>query len=147
MFRLPKAVVAFCASIALAVSPMASGLVFAQGFGAQNTGLTEAAGKAGYNTNQACVSAAGGCIPQIIGQVVSALLGLFGALFLILIMYGGVQYMFAGGDPGKVKSATQTLRNAVLGMLVVTASYAIATYVITSIAGAVEGSGPSPATP
>jgi hypothetical protein len=147
MFRIPKTVIAFCASIALAVSPMASGLVFAQGFGVQNTGLTEAASKAGYNTTQACVNSEGGCIPQIIGQVISSLLGVFGALFLVLIMYGGVQYMFAGGDAGKVKAATQTLRNAILGMLVVTASYAIATYVITSVAGAVEGSGPASQTP
>lgn len=113
--------------------------VFAQGFNANQTGLTEAAKGAGYDINQTCVNAAGGCIPQLLGQVVSGLLGVVGALFLILILYGGVQYMTAGGDKAKVEKATMTIRNAILGLLVIAASYAITTFVFQSLGGATSG--------
>ena len=126
------------------VTPLASGwtnFAHAQGFTSKNTGLEEAAGTAGYdiNASTACRTQPGGCIPQIIGNVISALLGIFGALFLALIMWGGVQYMLAQGDISKVKAATQTLQNAILGMLIVAASYAIVTFVLQTIGAATSG--------
>lgn len=130
-------VFALCASVSLAVIPALP--VLAQGFTVDKTGLNEAAGSAGYTTQQACNTAPGGCIPQIIGQIVSSLLGVFGALFFALIIYGGAQYMLAGGDTEKVKSAVQTIRNAILGMLIVAASYAITTFVLSSISGVTSG--------
>jgi hypothetical protein len=121
-------------SLTLCLAPLQS--VWAQGFTADETGLTNTAGAAGYATEVPCRDQPGGCIPAFIGTLVNALLGLFGSLFLVLIMWGGVQYMFAGGDEGKVKKARQTLQNAILGMLIVIASYAIASFVLDTLAGA-----------
>ena len=127
--------------VILAFAPVATNFAHAQGFTSKSTGLEEAAGTAGYDVNAsaACRTQPGGCIPQIIGNVISALLGIFGALFLALIMWGGVQYMLAQGDMTKVKTATQTLQNAILGMLIVAASYAIVTFVLQTIGSATTG--------
>lgn len=134
----------------LAFAPVVTaGSALAQGFTSQGTGLEAAAQSAGYDIQSVagCKSKPGGCLPVIIGNVVSGLLGVFGAVFLALIMWGGVQYMFAQGDTTKVKSATQTLQNAILGLLVVAASYAIAQFVLTTISGATTGGGVGPPTP
>jgi hypothetical protein len=119
----------------------ATSFVSAQGFTSENTGVKEAAKTAGYDVASVstCSGQPGGCIPTIIGNVVSGLLGIFGALFLALIMWGGVQWMFAGGSPEKVKKARETITNAVLGMLIVAASYAIVTFVLNTVGGATSG--------
>jgi hypothetical protein len=124
-----------------ALAPMVR--VSAQGFTSDETGLPETADKAGYTTNLACLDEEGGCIPAFIGTFVNALLGIFGALFLALIMWGGVQYMFAQGDTEKVKKAQATLKNAILGMIIVAASYAIASYVLDVLTEA-SAAGASP---
>lgn len=145
-----------CSAIALGAilvfAPVAGGFAHAQGFTSQNTGLEDAAKTAGYDiqASAGCKTQPGGCIPVIIGNVIGALLGIFGALFLALIMWGGLQFMFAQGDSSKVKAATQTLRNAILGMLIVAASYAIVTFVLQTIGAATTGgggAGPPPGTP
>lgn len=137
-----RRVLPFASAIALAANLAAGMVVHAQGFTPEQTGLPLAAQTAGYNVNQPCAQtgvAGGGCIPQVIGQVVSAGLGILGALFLILVMYGGAQYMLAGGDMKKVESAKNTITNAIIGMLVVAASYAIATFVINTVSGVTGG--------
>lgn len=135
----PHLFASLLATLAIAAVLAVAGQVAAQGFNAGNTGLTNAAQSGGYTVNQACVNEAGGCIPEIVGRLVAALLGLFGALFLVLIIYGGVQYMTAGGDEKKIQSARQTIINAIIGMVVVALSYAIAFYVINLISGAALG--------
>lgn len=125
-----------CAMLVLAVTLTAGVDVFAQGYGAEKTGLTEAAKAAKYNVNQTCIRDAGGCLPQLMGDVVNALLGIFGALFLVLILYGGGQYMLAGGSPDKVKAATTTIRNAIVGMVIVASSWAITSFVLDTLSTA-----------
>jgi hypothetical protein len=137
MSRFRQLIATLCVAFTAAVFTAAP--VFAQGFTADQTGLNAAAKGAGYNTNQTCTSAAGGCIPQLLGQIVSGLLGVVGALFLILMLYGGVQYMTAGGDKGKVEKAIATIRNAILGLLIITASYAITTFVFQSLGSVTTG--------
>jgi hypothetical protein len=112
---------------------------FAQ-FTSKNTGLDESAQKAGYNVGLACQAQPGGCIPVIVGNTVNVLLGAFGSLFLALIIWGGFQYMTAQGDEPKVKKAQETIKNAIIGMVIVTASYAIATFVLRAVTSISTGS-------
>ncbi|MEN9558256.1 MAG: hypothetical protein RL141_625 [Candidatus Parcubacteria bacterium] len=127
------------ASLAITIL-LAGGSVLAQGgFTAEGTGLSEAGTSAGYQVNQPCITAPGGCIPQIVGQLVSGLLGLFGALFLGLIIYGGVQYMLSQGNEEQAKKALNTIRDAVLGLVIVAASYAIAAFVLNTLGGVTGG--------
>lgn len=72
----------------------------------------------------------------IIGNVVSALIGVLGAVLFIYLLWGGYKYMTAGGEPNKVKEGTDTIRNAIIGIVIVSLSYAIASYVLERLAGA-----------
>ena len=138
--RIRKTILSFLFATALLVSGGVS-TVFAQGgFTSKNTGLDESAQKAGYNVGLACQSQPGGCIPYIIGNTVNVLLGAFGSLFLALIIWGGFKYMLAQGDEKKVKEAQETLKNAIIGMVIVAASYAIATFVLRSVTSISTGS-------
>ncbi len=143
MFRIHRAVLGIAAVLILVVITTAGGTVLAQGYKVEDTGLNAAAGAAQYNSNQPCTSQPGGCIPQIIGQVVNALLAAVGALFLVLIIWGGAQYMLSQGDDKKVKEAKQTIQNAIIGMFVVAASYAIASFVLQTVGGVTNGGGTS----
>jgi len=73
-------------------------------------------------------------IPVILGRFVSAAIGLVGALFLVMLIYGGFVWMTAGGDSKKVASARKTLVNAVLGILVVALSYTFVTVIFQYVA-------------
>ena len=68
-------------------------------------------------------------IPVILGRFVSAAIGLVGAIFLVMLIYGGFVWMTAGGDSKKVATARKTLINAVLGILVVALSYTFVTVI------------------
>lgn len=58
--------------------------------------------------------------------VVQALLGLLGAIFVILIIYGGITWMTAMGAEDKVSKAKKIIINAVIGLIIVMISYSIA---------------------
>ncbi len=45
------------------------------------------------------------------------LLGFVGALVVLVIVYGGFQYITSGGDPEKAKAAKRTLTYAVMGLI------------------------------
>ena len=61
----------------------------------------------------------------IVGAVVKVFLGLLGIIFLILIIYAGYNWMTAGGDEPKVKKATDTIKRAIIGLIIVVGAYAI----------------------
>lgn len=78
-------------------------------------------------------------IPQIIGRIVRAALGIVGAIFLAVFIYGGALWMTAGGDPGKVTAAKRALLNAVIGLVVTIFSYSLLT-IVFQVAGSLSGS-------
>ena len=61
-----------------------------------------------------------------------------GALATALLVYGGVLWMTSAGDKTKVETATKIIKNAVIGLIITVAAYAIASYVVgalVSVAG------------
>ena len=90
----------------------------------EETGLEETAGEAGLPKTD---------IASIIGNIVKTLLALLGVIFFILLVYGGLLWMTARGNQEKVDKAKDTLTNAIIGLLIVLAAYAFATYVITTL--------------
>lgn len=108
--------------------------VLAQGLDANKTGLNDAARKAGYNVSLSCVGKPGGCIAPFAGAVINVLTGLFGAVFFGLILYGGFQYLFSQGEKDMVKKARATIVNAIIGLLIVSISYAVANFVLQALA-------------
>ena len=76
----------------------------------------------------------GASVPAIMGNIISALLSLVGAIFFVMFIWGGVNWLWAGGDSEKVKKAQKALTNAVIGLIIVAASYAIVTNIVSLIA-------------
>lgn len=75
----------------------------------------------------------GADITDIVRRLITAALGLVGGLFFVMFLWGGFQYMTAGGDGAQVKSARTVLSNAVIGIIIVGVSYALVASIITAL--------------
>lgn len=69
-------------------------------------------------------------IPELIGTVITALLGIVGSLSLIMFIYGGFLWIMSGGNEDNVKKGKETLKWAIMGIVVVFASYGILNFVL-----------------
>ena len=72
---------------------------------------------------------------QYIGTIISWLLGLVGTVFFVLILVNGLKYMTAGGDSSKSKEAVSGITNAIIGLVIVMASFLITQYVASAALG------------
>jgi Type IV secretion system pilin len=72
-------------------------------------------------------------IETILGNVITAFLGLLGVIFLVLMLYGGYMWLIARGNEEKVNTAKDTIKNSIIGLIIVVASYAISYYVLTAV--------------
>ncbi len=115
---------AFLAFLALPVA------VFAQTSGADLNTVGAQAGLGG-----------GADLPTIIGRIIYVLLGLVGVILLGLLLYAGYTWMTSGGDPKKVEDAKTTIRNAVIGLIIIVSAYAITAFIINALGGAIGGGG------
>ena len=137
-FRSLAAPLMLVVSIGTAAAPLA---VSAQGTGlggALSSGLTKAAPKELQGATN---------LNQIIGNLISAVIGFLGVLLFLYLLYGGFLWMTAGGDAGQVKTATAYIRNAIIGLVIIAAAYAISNFVITSLSTAVSQSSQGTGTP
>ncbi len=76
---------------------------------------------------------AGQALPQLVGRIVRIVLGLLGLIFLILMVYAGFKWMTARGEEGPVTEAKDTIRSAVIGLLIVFLAYALTGFIIDAI--------------
>ena len=77
-------------------------------------------------------------LATIIGQIIYAILGFLGIVFILLLIYGGFLRMTAQGDPGKIKTSYGIITSAVIGVVIILASYTITAFVLTKINTSVE---------
>ena len=78
-------------------------------------------------------------LPQLIGRFINVVIGLLGVIFLVQIVYAGYLYLLAGDDSGNVDKAKSLVRNAVIGIIIIIASFAISSFVIEQITTATTG--------
>jgi len=108
---------------------------------ADEYGLQATAGAAGLADNPRYPSD----VPTLIGNVIGTALSMVAVIFFLLMVYGGFLWMTAHGDSGQVDKAKDTIIAAVIGIIVVLASYAITTFVFTATSGAPASNGnPTP---
>ena len=60
---------------------------------------------------------------------------------LVLMLWAGFVWMTAGGDDEKISAAKRILLNSVIGLAIILSSYAITSFVISSLVGATTGNG------
>jgi hypothetical protein len=73
-------------------------------------------------------------------NLINTLLGLLGLIALVMILIGGFKWMTSGGNEEKVGEAKKLLGAGVVGLIIILAAYAIATYVVGTIGGSLGDS-------
>jgi len=68
-----------------------------------------------------------GSIATIAGKVIDSVLWIAGALAIIYIIYSGILYITAAGNPDSAKKGQQGLVNGMIGLVIVVLSYYMAT--------------------
>ena len=79
-------------------------------------------------------------LPQIIGRVINVILGFLGIILLFYVLMAGFKWMTAGGNSKQTDEAKDMIKNAVIGMVIIVAGFAISNFVIQQLSGlAVSG--------
>lgn len=77
-----------------------------------------------------------------IANIIRVILGILGLVAVVIIIYGGFLYMTAAGEVEKIKTAKKLLAGAVIGLIIILSSFAIASFVISQLQQAVGPGGP-----
>lgn len=78
-------------------------------------------------------------LATVIARIIRAVLGFLGVVAVIIILWGGFLWMTSGGQDEKIRNARKLILMGIVGLAIVLAAYAIASFVITSLVGAVTG--------
>ena len=85
----------------------------------------------------------------IVGRIIYIFLSLLGTIFLVLMLYAGFIWMTAAGDPKRVDTAKSMIRNAIIGIVIITSAFFITNYILDALtnSGSFGGGGQSPSGP
>lgn len=75
----------------------------------------------------------GSTLSETVGKIIRIVLGLLGTVFLCLTVYAGFLWMTAAGNDEQVGKALGILKTAVIGLVIILASYSITYFVLDSI--------------
>lgn len=75
-------------------------------------------------------SAATTNLPAMAGKVVYVALSILGLIFLGFALYAGFKWMTARGDEKEVVKAKDTIKNAVIGIVITASAYALTSFVM-----------------
>ena len=70
----------------------------------------------------------------IFNQAANVLIFLIGAVSVLVLIYGGFQYVTSTGDKSRVENAKNTILYAIIGIVVAILAYAIVSFVIGAFA-------------
>ncbi|MFA6454485.1 MAG: hypothetical protein WCV70_01340 [Patescibacteria group bacterium] len=94
----------------------------------------------GYDTS--------GDLLSLIQIVINAFLSVIGVVLLTYMLYAGYNWMTAQGEEAKVEKAKDTLKRAIVGVIIIVAAYAISVFVMARIeVGTLKGAGSGQTTP
>ena len=89
--------------------------------------------EAGFNVSQT--------LGSTVAVVIEAFLSLLGIIFIILILYAGYNWMTADGDEQKITKAKDTIKRAIIGLIITFGAFAITYFVFTRLPGGTGGVG------
>ena len=118
-------------------------------------GFTAPAHAANCDTNSMSLASGVNCVKSgeqqenlfgnggIFNTIVNVLLFLIGAISVVMLVYGGIQYTLSSGDSGKVNNAKNTILYAIVGLVVALLAYAIVNFVVGILVGGGTNTGGS----
>ncbi|MFW0838145.1 MAG: hypothetical protein ACKKL5_04045 [Candidatus Komeilibacteria bacterium] len=75
-------------------------------------------------------------VDSIVAYIIRMALSFLGFIFIILIIVSGFQWMTAGGNEETIKTSRKRMTNAVIGLAIVIAAFAISEFVLGTIINA-----------
>ncbi len=123
--RLEASGMKLIASLYLFSVLLSPAFALAQGIDVSETGLSTTAETAGYGDTEE--------LDVVVGRIIQVVLGFMGFVFFAYALYAGVLWMTSKGNAEKVKQAQQMITNGIIGLVIVSAAYSIAYFVITNI--------------
>lgn len=88
---------------------------------------------AGDYAGQGCTSDE--CLVERVGFIIQVALSFLGVIFLILMLYAGFNWMTAAGEEERITKSKNTIRAAIIGLLIVIGAYAASVFIIEQIWG------------
>ena len=82
----------------------------------------------------------GGVTSGNLTNILNWVLGMAGIVAVGVIIYGGIKYITAQGQPDKTKQASQIIAYALIGLIVVALALAITNFVMATIGESAKGS-------
>lgn len=102
-------------------------------YGLDDTITTDAKLKDALSVTAVNSSGGGGFLSSRIGQIVGTILSFVGVVFLILIIYAGLQWMTSRGNQQEVEKSKDLIIAAVIGLIIVLGAYAITAFIGTEL--------------
>ncbi len=65
------------------------------------------------------------CLEPLFRNIVVSILTLSGVAMFVMLVVGGFTFLLSAGDPKKLESAKHTIQYAIIGMILIVASYLI----------------------
>ncbi len=135
--RIRKTLAVIAASLAVAAVPLALAAPAVSAQTAQDDIRTNL--KCGTNldtqvgTCKSDITAGTTGVNKVIKDVINIFSVVVGVISVIMIIYGGFQYVSSGGDSGKVGNAKNTIIYAIIGLVVVALSQFIVQFVLDKV--------------
>ncbi|MBP7058105.1 hypothetical protein KBB06_02055 [Candidatus Gracilibacteria bacterium] len=108
---------------ALSIATVGAATVMAQDFGQEAPGRVAAA------------TGGTGDFKSLLLTIINYFLGFLGVLAVLMVIYGGVLYITASGDPQKAGKGQKIIMYAVIGIIIILLSFAL----INTVLGAALG--------
>ena len=74
-----------------------------------------------------------------IANIIRVALGLLGIVAVVIILWAGMLWMLSKGDDTKIGEAKKMMIQGVIGLVIILAAFAIATFVVNSLVEATGG--------
>lgn len=71
--------------------------------------------------------------PSTVQSIYQIVLGIVGAVALLVIVIAGLRYITSAGDPQKAANARNTIILALVGLVIAISAYAILTFVVKGL--------------
>ncbi len=78
-------------------------------------------------------------IRVMIVRIVNVSLGLLAAVFLLLVVISGYQYLTAGGNQEQTKKAMDQIKNSLIGLIIVTLAWSVSFFILIRLRAITRG--------
>jgi len=69
-------------------------------------------------------------LKTVIGTIINTILFILGAVAVLMVIIGGIQYTTSAGDPALAKKGRETVIYAIIGLVIAFLAYAIINWVV-----------------